>query len=87
MKTATNSTNTPNASAKMATEFTDVMKRYQDLGRDIEALREHLRSPARATGGAARIAACQLSALTLGQALTICLITALSEEEKSNAKS
>jgi hypothetical protein len=75
------STSMPNSSAERAARMVDAMKRYQDLGHDIELLRDHLASPVRETFAAARIAACMLSAATLTQALTRMLILELSEQE------
>jgi len=73
--------NTPNSTPRIAELTVEAMKLYQDLGRDIEALREHLRSPIPGQDGSARIAACQLTALTLGQTLTQMLILKLSDQQ------
>ena len=59
--------NTPNSSAKLADAAVEVMHKYQELGRDIELLRDHLRSPYEKAGVDIRIAACFLTCNTLGQ--------------------
>jgi hypothetical protein len=69
-----------NSTPRLAADCVEAMKRYQDLGRDIEVLRDHLRSPHPRPGVAPRIAACLLTAATLEMALTKMLITAMSEQ-------
>ena len=71
--------NTPNSSAKLAEAAVEVMHKYQELGRDIELLRDHLRSPYEKSGVDIRIAACFLTCNTLGQALAKMQIAALNE--------
>lgn len=66
--------------SKLTGQAVEVSKRYQDLGHDVELLRDHLRALRPIEYLAPRIAACQLSAQVLSQALTVMLITALSEE-------
>ena len=69
-----------NSTPRLAADMVEAMKRYQDLGHDIELLRDHLRSPLPRPRVDARIAACMLSAATLEMALTKMLITALVEQ-------
>jgi len=69
-----------NSTPGLTADCVETMKRYQDLGRDIEMLRDHLRSPTPRTGLMVRIVAVLLSASTLTQTATRMLITALSEE-------
>ncbi len=53
-----------NSTPRLAADMVEAMKRYQDLGHDIELLREHLRSPHPRPRVDARIAACMLRRTT-----------------------
>jgi hypothetical protein len=71
--------NTPNSTAKLAAAATDVMHKYQELGRDIEHLRDFLAARDERAGIDLRIAACYLSCATLSQHLAKMQIAALTE--------
>lgn len=71
--------NTPNSSPVMATATTEVMHKYQQLGRDIELLRDFLAARDVRAGIDLRIAACFLSCATLAQHLAKMQVAALSE--------
>ena len=70
---------TPNSSARMADAAVDVMHKYQELGRDIELLRNFLAARDERAGIDLRIAACFLSCSTLAQHLAKMQVVALSE--------
>lgn len=70
---------TPNSSARMADAAVDVMHKYQELGRDIELLRNFLAARDERAGIDLRIAACFLSCSTLAQHLAKMQVAALSE--------
>ena len=79
---ATNTTsgrNTPNSSPRLAEAAVEVMHKYQELGRDIELLRDFLASRDERAGIDLRISACYLSCATLGQFLAKLQISALTE--------
>jgi len=69
----------PNSSPKLAEAAVEVMHKYQELGRDVELLRDFLVSPYDREGIDVRIAACLLSASVLTQWLVRMQITALNE--------
>jgi hypothetical protein len=71
--------NTPNSSAKLADAAVEVMHKYQQLGADIEHLRDLLAARDERAGIDLRIAACFLSCSTLGQFLAKMQIAALNE--------
>jgi hypothetical protein len=71
--------NTPNSSAKLADAAVEVMHKYQQLGADIEHLRDFLAARDERAGIDLRIAACFLSCSTLGQFLAKMQIAALNE--------
>lgn len=73
--------NTPNSSAGLASAATEVMHRYQELGRDIERLRDFLAARDERVGIDLRIAACFLSCSTLGQYLAKLQVDALRERD------
>lgn len=70
---------TPNSSARMADAAVEVMHKYQELGRDIQHLREFLAARDERAGIDLRIAACFLSCATLAQHLAKMQVAALSE--------
>lgn len=76
---STGSRNTPNSTPKLSERTVEVMHKYQEVGRDIELLREHLRSPYEKDGVDIRIAACLLSVSQLNQELARMQIAALNE--------
>ena len=67
---------------KLAERFVNVMHKYQALGRDIEAMRDHLAKHDGRGNVGVRVLACILTASELEQALVLTQITALSEEGK-----
>ena len=69
--------NTPNSSPSMATAAVEVMHKYQELGRDIELLRDFMAAKDERAGIDLRIAACFLSCATLAQFLAKMQIAAL----------
>lgn len=71
--------NTPNSSPKMADAAVKVMHAYQELGRDIELLRDFLARPMSMPGVDLRIAACILANNLLGARLAQMQIDALNE--------
>jgi len=71
--------NTPNSSPRMADAAVEVMHRYQELGRDIEHLRDFLAARDERAGIDLRIAACFLSCSTLAQYLAKMQVSALNE--------
>ena len=75
--------NTPNSSPRMAEAAVEVMHKYQELGRDIELLRDFLASRDERTGIDLRIAACFLSCATLAQHLAKMQVSALTEGKAS----
>ena len=80
MRDAGGGRNTPNSSPQMAEAAVEVMHMYQELGRDIELLRDVLAARDERAGIDLRIAACFLSCATLGQFLAKLGITALRGE-------
>ena len=68
-----------NSTPAMAAQFVEVMGRYQALGADIKALKEHLQNPAARPDVGARILAAMLSAAVLEELLARMQITALGE--------
>lgn len=71
--------NTPNSTPKLAGAAVEVMHKYQELGRDIERLRDFLALRDERAGIDLRIAACFLSCSTLAQYLAKMQVAALSE--------
>jgi hypothetical protein len=69
--------NTPNSSPRLADAAVEVMHKYQQLGLDIELLRDFLARRDERAGIDLRIAACLLSASTLSQFLAKMQIAAL----------
>jgi predicted N-formylglutamate amidohydrolase len=67
------------ASDAMMSACVEASKRYQDLGRDIEAMRDHLALEDTTLAIAARVAACMLTTAMLERELSRLLITALAE--------
>lgn len=71
--------NTPNSTPSLATAAVEVMHKYQELGRDIELLRDFLAARDERAGIDLRIAACFLSCSSLAQHLAKMQVTALRE--------
>jgi hypothetical protein len=71
--------NTPNSTAKLSDAAVEVMHKYQELGRDIEHLRDFLAARDERAGIDLRIAACFLSCSTLAQFLAKMQVAALTE--------
>jgi hypothetical protein len=71
--------NTPNSSAKLADAAVEVMHKYQELGRDIQLLRDFLAARDERAGIDLRIAACFLSCSSLAQYLAKMQVAALTE--------
>ena len=76
---STGNRNTPNSSPKLSERTVEVMHKYQEVGRDIELLRDFLRAPDARAGIDLRIAACLLSVSQLNQELARMQIAALNE--------
>lgn len=70
----------PNSSPKMAADFVEIAHRYQALGADIQALKDHLMNPAARPDVGVRILAAMLSAAVLEEWLVRMQITAISED-------
>ena len=73
--------NTPNSTPRLSDAAVEVMHKYQELGRDIELLRDFLASRDERAGIDLRIAACFLSCSTLGQYLAKMQVAALTPRE------
>lgn len=71
--------NTPNSSPRLSDAAVEVMHRYQELGRDIERLRDFLAARDERAGIDLRIAACYLSCASLGQYLAKMQVKALTD--------
>lgn len=71
--------NTPNSTAKLADAAVEVMHKYQELGHDIELLRDFLAARDERAGIDLRIAACFLSTSSLAQYLAKMQVAALTE--------
>ena len=76
--------NTPNSSPKLAEAAVEVMHKYQELGRDIEHLRDFLAARDERAGIDLRIAACFLSCSTLAQFLAKMQIAALNDSRNAS---
>lgn len=76
---STGNRNTPNSTPKLAERTVEVMHKYQELGRDIELLRDFLARPDACAGVEIRIAACFLTCSSLGEALAQMQVAALTE--------
>lgn len=76
---STGGRNTPNSTPRLAEAAVEVMHKYQELGRDIELLRDFLASRDERAGIDLRIAACFLSCSTLAQYLAKMQVGALTE--------
>lgn len=70
---------TPNSTLSLADACNDVAHKYQELGRDIELLRDFLAARDVRAGIDLRIAACFLSCSRLAQQLAKMQVTALRE--------
>lgn len=70
---------TPNSTFKLAEAVNAVCHKYQQLGRDVELLRDFLASRDSRAGIDLRIAACLLSVSQLNQELARMQIAALNE--------
>lgn len=74
---STGGRNTPNSTPRLSDAVVEVMHKYQELGRDIELLRDFLASRDSRAGLDLRIAACFLSTSSLAQYLAKMQIAAL----------
>lgn len=74
--------NTPNSSPRMADAAVEVMHKYQELGRDIEHLRDFLAARDERAGIDLRLAACGFSCAALQQYIAKMQIAALNEGRK-----
>lgn len=71
--------NTPNSTPTLSSRTVEVMHKYQEVGRDIELLRDFLAARDERAGIDLRIAACLLSVSQLNQELARMQIAALNE--------
>jgi hypothetical protein len=71
--------NTPNSTPALAAASNEVAHKYQQLGRDIELLRDFLAARDERAGIDLRIAACFLSCASLAQYLAKLQVDALRE--------
>lgn len=71
--------NTPNSTLGLADACNDVAHKYQELGRDIELLRDFLAARDVRAGIDLRIAACFLSCSSLAQQLAKMQVAAIRE--------
>lgn len=67
------------AAVKVVAAWNDVAHRYQELGRDIETLRESIAKPWASDSVQIRITACYMSCNVLGQVLAKMQVAALTE--------
>lgn len=70
---------TPNSTQSLSTAVVEAMHKYQELGRDIELLRDFLAARDERAGIDLRIAACYMSCSALGLYLSKMQVTALRE--------
>ena len=68
------------AAVNVVAAWNDVAHRYQELGRDIETLRESIAKPWASDSVQIRIAACFMSCNILGQVLAKMQVAALTEK-------
>lgn len=71
----------PQSNPALAAAVVDAMHAYQELGRDIELLRDYLKVAGGAPGIDLRVAACFLSCSSLAQRLAKMQVAALRERE------
>jgi len=76
---STGGRNTPNSSPRLSAAVVEVIHKYQEVGYDIELLRDFLASPSPRAGINLWIAACLLSVSQLNQELARMQIAALNE--------
>jgi len=71
-----------NASPEVAKYFVEVMKRFQDVGRDLETLRAFLSEPFVNKDVGVRVLGCLLDVSVLSEVLVRLQIVTMSEEER-----